>query len=116
KFLYPIAVAVSVITTLLTPYLIKSADRMVNWFDRIAPSSMANYLDLYTTWASQVGSQREQTLAAKLAGRWAWQMALNVVLIAGVFIAAVYVATTRPAWLMGPGLDEEMLNGALWLA
>ena len=36
KFLYPIAVAVSAITTLLTPYLIKSADGLVNLFDRIA--------------------------------------------------------------------------------
>src|SRR6185436_14901263 len=37
KFLSPIAVAVSAITTLLTPYLIKSTDRFVNWFDRVAP-------------------------------------------------------------------------------
>src|SRR5207249_5742365 len=33
RFLYPIAVAVSAITTLLTPYLIKASDRWVNWFD-----------------------------------------------------------------------------------
>src|SRR5215471_9827752 len=37
KFLYPIAVAVSAITTLLTPYLIKSADAIVARFDRMAP-------------------------------------------------------------------------------
>src|SRR6187200_934019 len=36
-FLYPIAVAVSALTTLLTPFLIKSADGLVNWFDHVAP-------------------------------------------------------------------------------
>ena len=36
EFLYPIAVAVSAITTLLTPYLIKGSDGLVGWFDRVA--------------------------------------------------------------------------------
>ena len=36
KFLYPIGVAESAITTLLTPYLIKNTDALVNWFDRAA--------------------------------------------------------------------------------
>ena len=36
-FLYPIAVAVSVITTLVTPYLIRGSDRMAAWIDRAAP-------------------------------------------------------------------------------
>ena len=40
--------AVSAITTLLTPFLIKSADRVVNWFDRTAavvPNHMIEVLD-----------------------------------------------------------------------
>src|SRR5512140_3426739 len=49
-FLYPIAVAVSAITTLLTPYLIKSADGVVGWVDRVAPKSLVNSLDIYTRW------------------------------------------------------------------
>ncbi|HTH49481.1 MAG TPA: cation:proton antiporter, partial [Candidatus Limnocylindria bacterium] len=36
-FLYPIAVTVSALTTLTTPYLIRSADGLVSWFDRSAP-------------------------------------------------------------------------------
>src|SRR5688572_4666874 len=63
KFLYPIAVAVSALTTLLTPYLIKSSDRIVGWFDRVAPKPVLNYLDLYTAWAGQVGSQRHPSMA-----------------------------------------------------
>src|SRR5471030_2584096 len=40
NFLYPIAVAVSVITTLVTPYLIRGTDGVVAWIDRAAPRPM----------------------------------------------------------------------------
>ena len=116
KFLYPIAVAVSAITTLLTPYLIKSADRMESWFDRVAPRPVANYLDLYTAWVGQFHAQRETNMARNLARRWFWQMALNAALIAAVFAAAVFLGERQPQWLLRLGLDDEMLKSALWLA
>lgn len=115
KFLYPIAVAVSAITTLLTPYLIKSADGLVNVFDRIAPRSLVNSLELYTRWVGQLGSQRTTTLAGSLTRRWMGQMLLNAALIAAVFIAAVYIGNHPPAPLKDMGLSEEMLRTALWL-
>jgi CPA2 family monovalent cation:H+ antiporter-2 len=115
KFLYPIAVAVSVITTLLTPYLIRSADAVVNQFDRRAPKSLVNSLELYTRWVGQLGSHRHDNLVAKLARRWLAQMALNAALIAAVFLAAVLVERREPAWLMNLGLGEQWLKTALWL-
>ncbi len=115
-FLYPIAVAVSAITTLLTPYLIKSADGAVGWFDRVAPKPLVNSLDLYTRWVGGLGSQRQGSVAGKFVLRWSAQMALNAALVAGVFIAAAYVERHPPNWLKGLGLGEEGLKAALWLA
>src|SRR4029078_5289841 len=54
KFIYPIAVAVSVLMTLVTPYLIKSADKVVGFFDRIAPRPLVNPLEIYTQWVGQL--------------------------------------------------------------
>lgn len=116
SFLYPIAVAVSAITTLLTPYLIKSADGLVNRFDRHAPRPLVNYLGLYTRWVGQLGSQRETNMANQFLRRWFLQMGLNVVLMTGVFIAAVFVGQRPPAWMKNLGLGKEMLNSALWLS
>src|SRR5438046_192942 len=62
EFLYPIAVAVSAITTLLTPYLIKSADALVNWFHRAAPAPLAGYLELYTQWVAQLSKQHSNSV------------------------------------------------------
>src|SRR5512136_2978578 len=97
-FLYPIAVAVSVITTLLTPYLIRSADGVVGWFDRVAPKPMVDSLNLYTRWVGQLGDQRHTSLAAKLTRRWFGQMALNAALMAAVFITAAFAEHHPPAW------------------
>ena len=116
KFLYPIAVAVSAITTLLTPYLIKSSDRIVGWFDRVAPRPVLDYLNVYTSWVSQVGVQRHPSMARDLAGRWMWQMALNAVLIAAVFVGAVFLGQRPPAWLVRFGLSDEIMKSGLWLA
>lgn len=114
-FLYPIAVAVSAITTLLTPYLIKSADGTVNWFDRVAPRSLVNTLQLYTNWVGQLG-QRQPSLARKLIWKWLAQMALNSALVTGIFIAAAFIGQHPPDWLKALNLSNEWLKPALWLA
>ena len=116
KFLYPIAVAVSALTTLCTPYLIKSADGMVTRFDRLAPRSFVNALELYTRWVGQLGSQHTTSLATRLVRRWVWQMALNTALMTAVFIAAVFAGQRPPAWLSKLRLGPASLDAALWLA
>ncbi len=114
-FLYPIAVAVSVLTTLLTPYLIRSSDQVVGWFGRVAPGPWVNGLDLYTRWVGQLGSQRQGSLATQLSWRWSAQMVLNAVLVAAVFLAAAFVQRRPTEWLEGLGLGPEGLKAGLWL-
>jgi CPA2 family monovalent cation:H+ antiporter-2 len=116
SFLYPIAVAVSVLTTLLTPYLIKSSDGLVNWFDRKAPPPLVNSLELYTRWIGQIGSRQSPNVVAKMMRRWILQMGLNAALIAGVFIAAAFVGQRPPEWMKNLGLSTQWLKSALWLA
>jgi monovalent cation:H+ antiporter-2, CPA2 family len=114
-FLYPIAVAVSVITTLLTPYLIRSADVLVGAFDRRAPAPLVNALELYTRWVGQIGGRAHPTMVSKLIRQWTAQMALNAALMAGVFIGAVYLGQRPPDWLKRLELGEPVQNAALWL-
>jgi monovalent cation:H+ antiporter-2, CPA2 family len=116
KFLYPIAVAVSVLTTLSTPYLIRSTDRVVNCFDRLAPRALVTTLDIYTRWVGQLGGQRHPSLAAKLVWKWSAQMALNAVLITAAFIAAAFAGQHPPGWLRSLKLSDEWLRPILWLA
>jgi len=109
------SVAVSALTTLLTPYLIKSADHVAGWFERFAPKPLTNSLDLYTHWVGQLGGTA-QSPAPKLMRRWIYQMALNCVLSAAVFISAAFLKNRPPEWLQRLRLGEEALKAGLWLA
>lgn len=115
KFLYPIAVTVSAITTLVTPYLIGSSDRMVRWFDRVAPSALVNYLSLYTAWVGRWREGKHTSMATRLMRRWAGQMALNLALTGGVFLSAAFLARKHPEWLAAVFGGESTLKPFLWL-
>lgn len=115
-FLYPIAVAVSAITTLLTPYLIRSSDGVINRFDRLAPRSVVNYLELYTQRAEQFGKLRHTSMTHNLIRRWTWQMILNALLIAAVFLAAAFMAQQPPEWNRSTALQGIGFETLLWFA
>lgn len=53
-FLYPIVVAVSVITTFLTPYMIRMADPASNFVDRHLPASWRKLLTRYSSGSQTV--------------------------------------------------------------
>ena len=56
-FLYPIVVAVSVITTFITPYMIRLAEPTSNFADRHLPSSWQRFLKRYTSGSQTVNSE-----------------------------------------------------------
>lgn len=45
NFMYPIIVSVSIITTFLTPYLIKGGDPLYHWIESKAPGRFVEYLE-----------------------------------------------------------------------
>lgn len=116
NFLYPIAVCVSVITTLSTPYLVRASDGVVDRFDRLAPQWLVGLLELYSGWLERVRRSRADSMARRLVHRWAWQIAINLVLVSGAFLAAVGLAP----WAVNrwPDLPEAIggAKGAVWLA
>ena len=117
NFLYPIAVAVSVITTLLTPYLIKSADGLVSWFDARAPKPLVDYLETLYELDRGRAARRKDSLAGKLIRKWTFQLVLNTALVSGIFLMAAFVARGRFAWAF-PGdcpSPREPGDAILWL-
>jgi CPA2 family monovalent cation:H+ antiporter-2 len=50
EFLYPIAVAVSAITTLTTPWLIRASGSAANFVDRTLPRPLQTFAALYGSW------------------------------------------------------------------
>jgi CPA2 family monovalent cation:H+ antiporter-2 len=115
SFLYPIVVAVSSVTTLLTPYLIRAADGPIDRLGRLVPVSLANALAVYTTWIGRMGAQGPHNFARRLLWKWGAHIALNAALIAAAFIGAAFVGMHPPAWMTALGLPAAWLRPALWL-
>ena len=113
RFLYPIAVAVSVLTTLATPYLIRGSDSVVLRFERSAPRWLTDTLQIYTDWVGRL-DRRNPDMVTRLIRKWLLQMLLNAALIAAIFVGVSYLATRSPA---GPvmGIPDSWVKSAFWL-
>lgn len=85
-FLYPIAVAVSAITTLTTPYLIKAADPVSRKLADALPTSITSMADMYTRRIGELSSPGENAFLAQQIKRSLGQILINLCLIAGMFI------------------------------
>jgi CPA2 family monovalent cation:H+ antiporter-2 len=86
-FVYPIAVAISAITTLFTPWLIRLSDPAANYFDRRLPHALQTYGALYATWIQQIRATRTRRTAWSRIRRLAMLLLLDVGLVAVVLIA-----------------------------
>src|SRR3989442_6914519 len=69
--LYPIAVAVSSVTTFLTPYLLRSAHTVTALLSRFSPRPLVTFATFYTAWLSRLthhttGSREVQSLFLRL--------------------------------------------------
>ena len=53
-FLYPVAVAVSALTTLTTPWLIQQSARAANTIDRKLPKPLQTFVVLYSAWVEKL--------------------------------------------------------------
>jgi CPA2 family monovalent cation:H+ antiporter-2 len=67
EFLYPIAVAVSAVTTLTTPWLIAGSGTAAAWIDRKLPPRLQTVVSLYGSWVEELGrSPARHTLGAQV--------------------------------------------------
>ena len=115
-FIYPIAVAVSALSTLCTPYLITMSDSVVAWFDRTAPPPLVHILESYSKWVDGLMKEDTPHLERKIISKLGLQIGLNLLMVTGIFIAAVFLhGKAVTIWPEFPG-GTDGLKAAAWLA
>jgi CPA2 family monovalent cation:H+ antiporter-2 len=115
-FLYPLAVTVSALTTLFTPYLIRSSDRVIRSLDRVAPQGLLALLDLYPHWLQNIRGKESvshlwQKIRAPLTA-----IGFNLIVVTGIFIGANYVAENVKTHLFDRFEFFQDLNRPCWIA
>jgi CPA2 family monovalent cation:H+ antiporter-2 len=118
-FLYPVAVAVSVITTLLTPYLIRAADPLSNRLAAIVPVRVARVFGLYGEWLRNIQPHGEGALLASMIRRILLQVGVNLALVVAIFFCGGYFAERIGAhindWVGDAGQQKAWICGAALL-
>jgi CPA2 family monovalent cation:H+ antiporter-2 len=113
-FLYPVAVAVSAVTTFLTPYLIRLSDPLAAWLGRALPDPVTRVLGLYTTWLGGIRPQGDRAVLARVVRRSLVNVLVNFALVAAVFLAGGWVAARFAPTLATWVPSERIRNAALW--
>lgn len=92
RSIYPIIVAVSVITTFTTPFFIKSADGFYSRLERLLPASWSVLLEGYSTRATQTEPSETRRIWKSVATRYFLRLVLySVVCVALVLLSSNYL-------------------------
>ena len=114
SFLYPVAVAVSVLTTLMTPYLIRAADPLSLKLAQVVPDRLSRVLGLYGEWLRSIQPQGEGALLAAMIRKILLQVGVNLALVIAIFFAGGYFAPRIGRFLQGWILEPSWQKGMIW--
>jgi CPA2 family monovalent cation:H+ antiporter-2 len=86
-FLYPVAVAVSAITTLTTPWLIRAAGPVASYVDRRLPRPLQTFVAFYGSWMERLRQSpgRARSPERRLAGL----LAVDALLLTAILVGTV---------------------------
>lgn len=113
-FLYPVAVAVSAITTLLTPYLIRGADPLSLKIAAVIPKRMSRVFGMYGEWLRSIQPQGEGAMLASMIRRIILQVGVNLALVVAIFFAGGYFAARIGGYLEGWIGDPSWQKALIW--
>jgi CPA2 family monovalent cation:H+ antiporter-2 len=106
-FLYPVAVAVSAITTLTTPWLIRGAAPAASYVDSKLPRQIQTFATLYGSWIERMRESRASPVKRPRVRRLVGLLILDVVVIALLLIGAA-LETRRFASLLSGSTGLSM--------
>lgn len=112
-FLYPVAVTVSVLTTLhaLSHPELGHVCELVR---AQRPAQCDHVAGCLHALGRRDDDQPLRHAAGRFIRKWSWQIALNMLLVAGIFIAALYLRERRPELFGRVPVPQEWLDAVLW--
>lgn len=88
EFLYPTAVIVSVLTTLFTPWLIKSSGAFANYVDRKLPGPLQTFCTLYGSWLDSLQAATNRETLISQVRRLVLLLLVDAALLCAIVISA----------------------------
>lgn len=114
KFLYSIAVAVSVITTLTTPYLIRYSYVLTNKTKGVVPQRLNRAYHSYHKWIFHISSRKENPRLAAHIKQNIMHIVVNLFVIMGIFLSAAFLGTSEFGDEIIAVSSEAMQQTIIW--
>ena len=114
NFLYPIVVAVSVVTTFFTPYMIRMAEPACRVADRIIPKSWMKFLERYSSGSMILAMENagqlieDEELRAQIKGSGIGTSATRAEILKKL-VNIKYLALNKKTQVITPTLQGEMI-------
>ncbi|KZC20566.1 MULTISPECIES: cation:proton antiporter [Rhodanobacter] len=113
-FIYPIAVAVSVLCMAASPYMNRSADGLANGLRRVTPRSLRLLATSYSGWLENLKPVNENAAIAAMFRRLLWHIGINVLLVVALFVIGAYINTHNWSWFSMLGIDRNLRHTLIW--
>ncbi|HET9597857.1 MAG TPA: cation:proton antiporter [Anaeromyxobacteraceae bacterium] len=117
EFLYPVAVAVSAVTTLTTPWSIKASGPAAAWIDRKLPPRLQTVLSLYGSWVEQIRASPANVTVGARVRRIVRALLVDVAALSAIVIGASVATEPAARWIAGVlALPSRPARLLVWLA
>jgi len=113
-FIYPVAVAVSVVCMAVSPYLNRSAGSITRGLQRITPRPLRLVATSYTGWLENLKPVNENAAIAAIFRRLLWHVGINVLLVVTLFMLGAYVNTHGWGWFSYMGINRDLRHTLIW--
>jgi CPA2 family monovalent cation:H+ antiporter-2 len=112
-FLYPLAVTVSSLTTLATPYLIRNSDPWVEKLKQIAPPHLKLFLNRYGVWLAKTMANKTKNQATAIFSKYLVRLG---VYLAVLIAFAIFINASSFVILKSSQYDNIIILVFLWIA
>ncbi len=113
-FIYPIAVAVSVLCMAVSPYLARSADTLANGMRRVTPGALRLLAGSYSGWLENLKPVNENAAIAAMFRRLLWHIGVNVLLVITLFVVGAYINNHSWGWFSMLGIGKDLRHTLIW--
>ncbi|MEO8778628.1 MAG: cation:proton antiporter [Rhodanobacter sp.] len=113
-FIYPVAVAVSVVCMAVSPYMSRSANCMVAGLRAVTPRPLRLLATSYNGWLEQLRPVNENAALAAIFRRLLWHIGVNVLLVVTLFMTGAYLNAHGWSWFSSLGIGREMRHTLIW--
>jgi monovalent cation:H+ antiporter-2, CPA2 family len=113
-FLYPVAVTVSAVTTLTTPWLIRASGPVASYVDRKLPLALQTFVSLYGTWIENLRSPNRRRTPGASIRRLVRLLVLDAALLVAVVIGTSVSLKTLVSFIEGRiGVSGPLARGVV---